>query len=281
MRTLTIGEAAAMLNVSPSTLRTWERRFGFPKPLRSPGRHRRYLHGEVAALRTALRAGATISSAVSAATRAIDSDEQALVAALTTFGPERADRAMEAALAMRSLDRALEDVLLPSLDDIRERAGGASATWAFAARWAADWLRRAQRLSVADPSHGTVLVGQAADTALDPVAPYAGALELCCVRAGAGVLAVSVGACNGLAELVQARRPGLVVIAGGDLADDAVGRWAYAARSAAGGVPILRYRCLMGHRRIGSGPHVLPESPLDAVERILHLLGARPAARAA
>jgi MerR family transcriptional regulator, light-induced transcriptional regulator len=281
MRTLTIGEAAAMLNVSPSTLRSWERRFGFPRPLRSPGRHRRYLQGEVATLRTALTAGATISSAVSAATRAIDADEQALVAALTTFGPERADRAMEAALAMRSLDRALEDVLLPSLDNIRERAGGWSATWAFAARWAADWLRRAQRLSVADPTHGTVLVGHAADTALDPVAPYAGALELCCARAGAGVLAVSVRASRGLAELVQARPPGVVVIAGCDLADATVARWAHAVRSATGAVPVLRYRCVMGQRRIGSGPHVLPESPLHAAERILRLLGSRPAARAA
>ena len=31
-----------MLGVSPSTLRSWERRFGFPAPRRSTGGHRQY-----------------------------------------------------------------------------------------------------------------------------------------------------------------------------------------------------------------------------------------------
>ncbi|MBV9000834.1 MAG: MerR family DNA-binding transcriptional regulator, partial [Solirubrobacterales bacterium] len=35
MRYLKTSEAAALLNVSPNTLRAWERRFGFPKPQRS------------------------------------------------------------------------------------------------------------------------------------------------------------------------------------------------------------------------------------------------------
>ena len=51
MRYLKTSEAAALLNVSPNTLRAWERRFGFPKPQRSPGKHRLFTHGEVAALR--------------------------------------------------------------------------------------------------------------------------------------------------------------------------------------------------------------------------------------
>ena len=63
MRYLKTSEAATLLNVSPNTLRAWERRFGFPKPQRSPGRHRLYTHGEVAALRDALQEGLSISSA--------------------------------------------------------------------------------------------------------------------------------------------------------------------------------------------------------------------------
>ena len=51
----TPSEAAAVLNVSPNTLRAWERRFGYPKPQRTAGKHRLYTHGEVAALRDALR----------------------------------------------------------------------------------------------------------------------------------------------------------------------------------------------------------------------------------
>ena len=67
MRYLKTSEAATLLNVSPNTLRAWERRFDFPKPQRSPGRHRLYTHGEVAALRDALQEGLSISSAVSRA----------------------------------------------------------------------------------------------------------------------------------------------------------------------------------------------------------------------
>ena len=67
MRYLKTSEAAALLNVSPNTLRAWERRFGFPKPQRSPGKHRLFTHGEVAALRDALQEGLSISSAISRA----------------------------------------------------------------------------------------------------------------------------------------------------------------------------------------------------------------------
>ena len=54
MRYLKTSEAAALLNVSPNTLRAWERRFGFPKPQRSPGKHRLFTYGEVAALKDAV-----------------------------------------------------------------------------------------------------------------------------------------------------------------------------------------------------------------------------------
>ena len=64
VRTLKTSEAAAVLNVSPNTLRAWERRFGYPKPQRTAGKHRLYTHGEVAALRDALQEGLSISSAI-------------------------------------------------------------------------------------------------------------------------------------------------------------------------------------------------------------------------
>jgi hypothetical protein len=67
VRTRKTSEADALLNVSPNTLRAWERRFGYPKPQRSAARHRLSTHGEVAALRDALQQGLPISSAVSRA----------------------------------------------------------------------------------------------------------------------------------------------------------------------------------------------------------------------
>src|SRR3954464_5839718 len=108
MRTLKTSEAAALLNVSPNVLRAWERRFGYPKPQRSAGRHRLYTHGEVAALRDALAQGLSISSAVSRAREALSTDTDSLVAALTGFELGRADSAMEAALALRSVERSVE-----------------------------------------------------------------------------------------------------------------------------------------------------------------------------
>jgi excisionase family DNA binding protein len=39
---LTMGQAAKLLQVSPSTVRSWEHRHGFPHPHRTAGGHRRY-----------------------------------------------------------------------------------------------------------------------------------------------------------------------------------------------------------------------------------------------
>src|ERR1051326_2921041 len=100
MRYLKTSEAAALLNVSPNTLRAWERRFGFPKPQRSPGKHRLFTRGEVAALRDALQEGLSISSAVSRAREGLAADTNSLVGALVSYEHERAAPAIEAALAL-------------------------------------------------------------------------------------------------------------------------------------------------------------------------------------
>src|SRR3954453_5781630 len=121
VRTLKTSEAAAVLNVSPNTLRAWERRFGYPKPQRSPGHHRLYTHGEVVALRDALAEGLSIPSATSRARESLSADPSVLGSALASFETDRADAAMEAALALRPVERAVEEVLLPTLADVCER----------------------------------------------------------------------------------------------------------------------------------------------------------------
>src|SRR3712207_4970167 len=168
MRTLKTSEAAALLNVTANTLRAWERRFGYPKPQRSQGNHRLYTYAEVAALREALDEGLSISSAVSVAREALNTDVHALVRSLGAFSGERADRACEASLGLRSHDRTVEEVLLPGLREIHRREGTASAQWAFAATWACDWLRRARRLSPPPARGVSILVGDACGNDLDP-----------------------------------------------------------------------------------------------------------------
>ena len=56
--------AAEVLGVSPNTLRSWERRYGYPQPRRSPGNHRQYELLELQTLRDALAETGNISSAI-------------------------------------------------------------------------------------------------------------------------------------------------------------------------------------------------------------------------
>ena len=254
MRYLKTSEAAALLNVSPNTLRAWERRFGFPKPQRSPGKHRLFTHGEIAALRDALQEGLSISSAVSRAREGLAADANSLVGALVSYEGERADAAIEAALALRTVERSVEEVLLPTLDEILRRYGSESAAWAFASHWAADWLRRATRLSPPPVRPVSIVFGDATRDELDPDAPYLRALELFCVRAGIDVLSLSARGVAGIGDAVAVHRPNLVVVAGSHLDDDAVARWAYAIRLAGGecsggGLPArFRSRARAQHR---------------------------------
>ena len=279
MRYLKTSEAAALLNVSPNTLRAWERRFGFPKPQRSPGKHRLFTHGEVAALRDALQEGLSISSAVSRAREGLAADTHSLVGALVSYERERADGAIEAALALRSLERSVEEVLLPTLDEIVRRHTTESATWAFAAHWAADWLRRAQRLAPPPVRPVSIVVGDASRDELDPDAPYIRALELFCVRAGVKLLSLSARGVAGIGDAIAVHRPNLVVVAGGHLDDDAVARWAYAIRLAAGPLPVAVYR--RGAQRVRvrtTGTSVLPSGAAEAQRRLLELVELEQAA---
>jgi len=280
MRTLKTSEAAALLNVSPNTLRAWERRFGYPKPQRSAGRHRLYTHGEVAALRDALQQGLSISSAVSRAREALSTDTYTLVGALAGFELDRADRAMESALALRSVERSVEEVLLPSLDELGERYGTDSAPWAFAARWADGWLRRAQRLAPPPVRPLAILVGDATRNELDPDALAVRAFELFCGRAGARVMALPVAGVSGLSDVVESLAPAAVVIAGSHVPDDDVALWAYRVRAAAGPLPMALYRrAHHGAKVRTTGTRVLHDRPFGAQRQLLALVDDRHSER--
>jgi DNA-binding transcriptional MerR regulator len=273
MRYLKTSEAATLLNVSPNTLRAWERRFGFPKPQRSPGKHRLFTHGEVAALRDALQEGLSISSAVSRAREGLAADSNSLVGALVSFERERADHAIEAALALRSVERSVEEVLLPTLEEIARKHGTESAPWAFAAHWGTDWLRRATRLAPPPIRPISVVLGDASRDELDPDAPYIRAFELFCVRSGVKVLSLSARGVSGIGDAIAVHQPNLVVLAGGYLSDDTVARWAYAVRLAAGAMPVAVYR--RGDQRVRmrtTGTSVLPAGASEAQRRLLELV---------
>jgi DNA-binding transcriptional MerR regulator len=279
MKTLRTGEAAALLNVSPSTLRSWERRFGYPKSLRSPGHHRLYAHGEIIRLRDALQEGLSISSAVSAAREAVGADAGAILKALDAFNGDEADTAMERSLALRTIERSVEEMLLPSLDAIRRRKGAQSAHWAFALGWSAEWLMRARRLATISDRRGAVLLGDASSPVLDPARPSILALELWCVRSGFDVMSLPVQADDRLAEVIEVIVPDAIVIAGSHATDQEVARWAYRVKCFAGRSPFVLYLRGLDTGVTTPRARLLPISPLAAYAELITLLKARPPIR--
>lgn len=99
---LSIGALARAIGVPVETLRTWERRYGFPQPIRTPRGHRRYSMETLERLRavvSALREGHSASTVMRAEPPALN------VLSQTTKRPKtrrklRADRAREEAAAL-------------------------------------------------------------------------------------------------------------------------------------------------------------------------------------
>src|SRR3954447_22947170 len=117
--------AAELLGVSPNTLRSWERRFGYPEPRRSAGGHRQYELSELEALRRALLETHNISSAIQVARQRGEGVGSAsrLLEAFDRFDEGLGDRLMEESLSLRSIERTVEELLLPALELAEAREG--------------------------------------------------------------------------------------------------------------------------------------------------------------
>lgn len=183
--------AAEVLGVSPNTLRSWERRYGYPVPQRTPGNHRNYELIELQTLREALAETGNISSAIELARQRQEApaSDGSLLTAFESFDEDAADRAIEESLAVRPLERTVEELLLPAIDSLaadRER----EAELQFAARWAAGWLHGARRLaSTASRPAGILLLDSSRGSEAEAV--HAAALDLALRRAGFRVLVLS------------------------------------------------------------------------------------------
>jgi MerR family transcriptional regulator, light-induced transcriptional regulator len=183
--------AAEVLGVSPNTLRSWERRYGFPVPRRTPGNHRNYELVELQTLRDALAETGNISSAIELARQRQEAPASGgnLLAAFESFDEEVADRAIEQSLAVRPLERTVEEMLLPAIDEL---AAGEDrgAELEFASRWAMGWLHGARRLATtASRPAGILLLDSSRGS--DAEAVHAQALDLALRRAGFRVLMLS------------------------------------------------------------------------------------------
>jgi DNA-binding transcriptional MerR regulator len=183
--------AAEVLGVSPNTLRSWERRYGFPTPKRTPGNHRNYELVELQTLRDAIAQTGNISSAIELTRQrqAAPASSGDLLEALEAFDEDAADRAVEESLALRPLERTVEELLLPAIDRLAADPDR-EAEFEFGARWAMGWLHGARRLaSTASRPAGILLLDSSRGQDVEAV--HSQALDLTLRRAGFRVLMLS------------------------------------------------------------------------------------------
>jgi DNA-binding transcriptional MerR regulator len=244
MSAIRTNAAAAMLGVSPNTLRSWERRFGYPAPERTEGGHRQFELAEIEALRNAYEQTGEISSAVAIARErgAGPPSHHGLRSALARFDAEKADLLMEESLAVRSLERTVESVLLTAVESLREEAPDASAEYCFGWRYATGWLAAAQRVAPrATRAEGVLIFDGARSLELDAL--YVHSLELFLRRASLRVLTLPVELhANRLRSALSALRPSVIVLGGSSATLDVIARLVYAARQCVGETGVFDYR---------------------------------------
>ncbi len=248
MSAIRTNAAAAMLGVSPNTLRGWEQRFGYPSPRRTEGGHRQFELWEIEALRQALQETHNISSAISIAQERGSglASPGRLRSALVELDPERTDRLLEESLAVRSLERTVEAVLLAAVESLREdppTGEGISPEYGFAWRYATAWLAAALRVAPpATAPEGALILDATGPPAIDAL--HVQAFELFLRRGGLRVLTLPVQLeATRMGHALRALRPRALVLAGPGASLDTLGRLVYAARRGTEGtLEVLDYR---------------------------------------
>ena len=237
--------AAVMLGVSPNTLRSWERRYGFPRPRRTPGGHRQYALSEIESLRVTLAETHNVSSAIALARQRGEgpSSGSRLASAFAAFDEDKADCLLEESLALRSVERTIEEVLLEGIAaHADEAASGRTPEYEFGWRYATAWLSALKRLSPpATRSAGVLVLDASAPLELDAL--YAQSLELMLRRGGVRTLSLSTAISpTRLARALPALDPRAVVLAGRGISLDALGRLVYSVRSVAHRAEVFDFR---------------------------------------
>jgi MerR family transcriptional regulator, light-induced transcriptional regulator len=260
--------AAELLGVSPNTLRSWERRFGYPRPRRTQGGHRQYDLAELEALRRALLETHNISSAIELARQRGEgpSSPSRLVDAFDHFDEDGADRVMEESLAVRSVERTVEEVLLPGLQ-LADGRDSREAERELAFRWATGWLYASRRVAPpASRPQGVLLFDSS--PRLDLESLNVQALELGLRRAGFRTLLLAFDLPpERVVRAVRTLDPTAFVFCGGEATLDVVGRLVYTVRQIGSAAPVFEYREAIAVQ----GDHGIPSlglTPVEAVERL-------------
>jgi DNA-binding transcriptional MerR regulator len=260
--------AAEILGVSPNTLRSWERRFGYPKPRRTQGGHRQYDLAELEALRRALLETHNISSAIEVARQRGEgpSSPSRLLDAFDRFDETAADRVLEESLAVRSVERTVEEVLLPAVE-LAEAREAREAEHELACRWATGWLHAARRVvPPASRTQGVLIFDSSARLDLESL--HVQALELGLRRSGFRTLLLAFDLPpERVVRAMRALDPTAFVFCGGEATLEVVGRLVYTVRQIGSAAPVFEYRESMPV----TGDHSIPSlgaAPSEAVDRL-------------
>jgi DNA-binding transcriptional MerR regulator len=235
--------AAVMLGVSPNTLRSWERRYDFPRPHRSPGGHRQYALAQIEALKMTLAETHNVSSAISLARERGEgpSSSTRLAQAFAAFDEERANRLLEESLALRSVERTVEEVLIASVEEHFD-AEQTTAEFEFGWRHGSGWISALKRLSPpASRSEGVLIFDASLPSDLDAL--HAQALELLLRRSGLRTLTMTPAIePSRLSRAVRALMPDAVVLTGHRATLDVIGRLVYTVRAIVQDTAVFDYR---------------------------------------
>jgi DNA-binding transcriptional MerR regulator len=271
--------AAVMLGISPNTLRSWERRYGFPQPHRSAGGHRQYSLSEIEALRLTLAETHNVSSAISLARERGEgpSTSSRLAGAYASFDEDMANRLLEESLGLRSVERTIEEVLLEAVTAQRE-PDASTVEYEFGWRHATGWLSAQRRLApAATRPEGVMIFDASAPCDLDAL--HAQALEVVLRRAGLRTLSLTPGIdLTRLGRAVRALDPRGVVLTGRRVSLDSIGRLVYAVRSVAREVAVFDYRGAVPDTG-ASTVHRLGDAPVAARDTLLTRLNPPQAER--
>ena len=158
-RTYSVSELAAVAGVAPSTIRSWETRYGFPASSRTAGRHRRYSEDDVSqvrALAEEMRRGRPVRKAIEAlrARRepdALDDTEvREVLRGALRIDPGRIQRYLDQSSLVSGVEDTIERVLLPALREVGRwvEVGTASvANERAASEGAQRWLSKLHALA--------------------------------------------------------------------------------------------------------------------------------------
>src|SRR3954454_10861471 len=187
--------------------------------------------------------------------------------ALNRFDVEAADRLLEESLTVRSVERTVDELLLPALEALDDGTEPAPPEYNAGWRWGTGWLAAQSRVAPPAFRSEAILIFDAS-RAPDMDGLYAQALELGLRRAGLRTLTVTLDLDpNRITRAMLAVEPRAVVLTGTRASLDALGRLVYAARRVGGAGRVYASRGALAQPGASTVPP-LPDRPLAARDEL-------------